>query len=279
MNGLLTLLIIPLAIWLTFVTVVYFYQPNLLYFPDIPGRELESTPARIGLDYEAVKLTTADHLALDAWYIHHPSGRGTLLFFHGNAGNMAHRLESIRQFHAMGFAILIFDYRGYGQSEGKPTEEGTYTDAEAAWSFLTDTRNIPPDKIVLFGRSLGGAIAAQLAARHRPGAIIIESTFTSVPDIARDLYPWLPVKRLSRFQYNAKSSISAISSPVLIVHSRDDEIIPFAHGQALYAHASEPKHLLEIRGGHNDGFLVSGDLYTTGIDEYLSTWFPRPGSD
>jgi len=279
MNGFLTLLIVPLAMWLTFVAVVYIYQPNLLYFPEIPGRELQATPAEIGISYEPVKLTTADGVELDAWYLDNPADRGTVLFFHGNAGNISHRLESLQQFHELGFSILIIDYRGYGQSNGKPSEAGTYKDADAAWHYLTVTRNIPPAKIILFGRSLGGAIAAQLAARHQPGALIIESTFTSVPDIAGELYPWLPVNYLSRYQYDAKSSLSATSSPVLVVHSRDDEIIAFSHGQELYRHANAPKQFLAIHGGHNDGFLVSGAVYTDGLDTFLSAWFPRTAAD
>lgn len=278
-NGFLTLLIIPLGVWLAFVTLVYFYQPNLLYFPDIPTRQIQATPATLGIGYEPVTLDTEDGIRLGAWYLDNPTGRGTVLFCHGNAGNISHRLESLRQLHGLGFSVLIFDYRGYGHSGGRPSEEGTYKDAEAAWHYLTVTQGIQPRRIVVFGRSLGGAVAARLATRHPPGAVVIESTFTSVPDIAGDLYPWLPVKWLSRYRYDVKSSVSATSVPILVIHSRDDEIIPFKHGQQLYAHANPPRQFLEIRGGHNDGFLTSGKLYINGLDTFLKTQFPYATPD
>jgi fermentation-respiration switch protein FrsA (DUF1100 family) len=194
----------------------------------------------------------------------------TLLFLHGNAGNISHRLDSIRQFHELGLAVFILDYRGYGESEGSPTETGTYDDATAAWHYLIAQRGIAPRDIVLLGRSLGANIAAELATRTRPGALIMESAFTSVPDMAATIYPWLPVRLLSRYRYDAYKQLAHISCPLLIVHSRDDEIIPFTHGQRLFECAREPKQFLELRGGHNDGFLVTGRDYLEGIGHFLS---------
>lgn len=245
---------------------LYFAQESFVYFPD---RKLAGTPGNAGLAYEAVTLTTDDSVHLSGWYIPASKSRGTLLFNHGNAGNISHRLESIRQFHDLGLDVFIYDYRGYGESEGKPSEEGTYRDAEAAWRYLTETRRVAPERLVYFGRSLGAGVASWLATRHPPRALIVESAFTSMPDFGAQVYPWFPVRLLARLQYPTREYLRSLHVPVLVIHSRNDEIIPFHHGEALYQTANEPKELLEIRGGHNDGFLVSGRHYTGGIDVFL----------
>ena len=248
---------------------LYFYQPNLLYFPDMPTREIQATPEDIGLDYKPLTLTTADDEQLDAWFIPAEAARGTLLFCHGNAGNISHRLDAIRFFHDLGLSLLIFDYRGFGQSTGRPSEKGTYRDVDAAWQYLVEQRGISPEHIILLGRSLGAAIAADLASRQAAAGVILESGFTSVPDVAATLYPWLPVRWLSRYRYNTLKKMAAIHSPLLVVHSRDDEIIPFSNGEQLYAAANEPKQFLELRGGHNDGFVVSENSYLQGMKTFL----------
>jgi len=193
-----------------------------------------------------------------------------ILFCHGNAGNISHRLESIQVFHRLGLSTFIFDFRGYGQSEGRPTEQGTYLDAEAAWHYLVRERQMSPTEIIIFGRSLGGSIAAWLAQDHTPKALIIESTFTSVRDIAAELYPYLPVRWLCRFNYNAMDYLHQLNCPVLIVHSRDDEMISFSHGRRLFETANEPKEFLEIMGTHNEGFMTSAKRYEDGLDSFIS---------
>jgi uncharacterized protein len=243
----------------------------------LPLAQIASTPEVRGLAYEDVTLTTADGLALHAWYLPHPAPRGVLLFCHGNAGNISHRLDSLQIFHRLGLAVLIFDYRGYGRSEGSPSEDGTYRDAEAAWRHLVEERGVAPAQIVLFGRSLGAAVAAELASRHTPGALILESAFTSVPDLAAELYPFLPARRLARFRYDAQSALRGVAAPVLIVHSPEDEIIPIHHGRRLYDAAAEPKAFLEIRGDHNFGFVLSGREYVDGLDRFLSVHLARNG--
>lgn len=248
---------------------LYLSQSRLLYLPTVPSRALEATPAQAGLPFEPVTLTTKDNVMLAGWYLPAAKKRGTLLFFHGNAGNISHRMESLKQFHSLDLAIFIIDYRGYGQSQGRPTEAGTYLDAQAAWHYLTAQRQIPAKEIIIFGRSLGGAIAAQLAAHIQPGALIVESAFTSVPDLAAELYPFLPVRWLARFQYNTRRFLQTVTCPVLIIHSRDDEVIPFAHGEALFKAASPPKRFLVLNGGHNNAFLVSNPTYLEGIDSFL----------
>lgn len=253
--------------------LMFFSQERLLYFPD---RQLIATPEAVGLDFESVSITTEDDLRLSAWWIPANPARGVLLFCHGNAGNISHRLDSIRQFHALGLSVLIFDYRGYGESEGRPSEVGTYRDVTAVWRYLSAARGIPPDKVVVFGRSLGAAVAAHLAARVEPGAVILESAFTSVPDMAARLYPWLPVRWLARIDYPVAEDIQAIRAPVLILHSPTDEIIPYDMGRTLYELAHEPKTFVELRGGHNDGWLLSEPDYSAAVDvfldEHLSTF-------
>jgi fermentation-respiration switch protein FrsA (DUF1100 family) len=255
--------------YVALVLILYFFQSQLLYLPNVPSRVVAVTPEDAGLAYEPVTITTEDSVTLDGWFVPVNQPRGLLLFFHGNAGNISHRLDSLKIFNELGLATLIFDYRGYGRSGGEPSEEGTYRDAEGAWRFVTEGRQIPPHEVVLFGRSLGAAIATHLATRVTPGALIIESAFTSVPDLAAELYPFLPARWLTRFRYNTQADLVSTSCPLLIVHSRDDEIIPFAHGQRLFAVANEPKQLLELRGGHNDGFLVSRHTYVDGLHTFL----------
>lgn len=274
LQGLLAFLLIALLVWCAFALYLFLMQPRLLYYPELPGRALTATPADIGLDYEAVRLTTRDGLQLAGWFVPHPRARATLLFLHGNAGNISHRLDSIRLFHDLGLAVLIIDYRGYGESEGQPTEAGTYHDAAAAWEYLVGQRHLASGEIVIFGRSLGGAVAADLASRTQPGALFLESTFVSVPDMAARLYPWLPVRWLSRYRYDTGAKLAAITAPLLIAHSADDEIIPYAHGRRLFELAREPKRFLELRGAHNGGFLVSREAYARAVDSFLTEYLP-----
>jgi uncharacterized protein len=253
----------------------YLAQAHLLYLPGIPSRRIAATPSDVGLAYVPETIPTADGLHLQGWWVPAQDARATLLFFHGNAGNISHRIDSLQIFHRLGLSTFIFDYRGYGQSEGTPSEQGTYEDAEAAWAHLTGERGVAASQIVVFGRSLGGAVAAWLAVRHRPGALILESTFTSVPDLGAQLYSFLPVRWLSRFHYSTEKYLRQVSCPVLIVHSVDDEVVPFEHGLRLLSAAPEPKQLLRIRGGHNDGFLVSGKIYAQGLAAFLDKNLPH----
>ena len=250
------------------VVVVYFMQSRMLYLPEVPGRELAMTPADGGMDYEDVSIETADGVTLHGWFIAGQSSR-VLLFFHGNAGNISHRLDSIRQFQDLGLSVLIIDYRGYGQSEGRATERGMYRDAEAAWRYLTEDRGVVASEILIFGRSLGASVASRLAAHHQPLALVVESSFTSVPDIAQDLYPWLPVRWLTRLNHATRDYVKEVRCPVLVVHSRDDEIIPFHHAERIFASANEPRTLLEIRGTHNDAFLRDERTYIQGLQTFL----------
>lgn len=169
----------------------------------------------------------------------------------------------------MNLNVFIFDYRGYGQSQGRATEEGSYRDAEAAWSYLTGRRGIEAANVIVFGRSLGSSVAAWLASRHRPAALILESGFSSVTSMAQRLYPFLPVKWLTKFDYDTRSYVSTIACPLLVVHSKNDEIIPYAEGRQVFDAAPADKQFLDIRGGHNDGFLVSGQAYIENLSAFI----------
>ncbi|MCH7833480.1 MAG: alpha/beta hydrolase [Proteobacteria bacterium] len=251
------------------IAVVYFLQDRMLYLPNVPGRTLTMTPIDAGMDYQDVSIESADGVTLHGWFIVGRSSQ-VLLFFHGNAGNISHRLDSIRQFRNLGLSVLIIDYRGYGQSGGRTTERGIYHDADAAWRYLTEDRGISAGDIVIFGRSLGASVASRLAARQQPLALIVESSFTSVPDIAQELYPWLPARWLSRLSHATRDYVRDVRCPVLVVHSRDDEIIPLHHGEAIFASAHEPKTLLALRGTHNDAFLRDERAYIEGIRTFLT---------
>lgn len=271
LKRMLTTLIIGLGLgYIGLVAFVYVRQPKMLYFPN---RDIEQTPAAIGLLFDEVRLRTVDGLTISAWHIPAPDARAVLLFCHGNAGNISHRLDSIKIFHDLGLSVLIFDYRGYGRSEGEPTENGTYLDAEAAWDFLVKDKKIDPLRIVIFGRSLGSAVAAELAMRKKAGALIIESGFSSIPDIGRKYYPHMPVSLITRFHYATVDKVSRLALPKLIIHSPEDEVIPYEQGRRLFERAAEPKEFLQIRGSHNEGFLLSGLFYINGLEQFILKYF------
>lgn len=255
---------------------IWLLQDRLLFLPDVPGRAIAATPASVGLHFDELAITTADGVRLHGWWVPAPGARFTLAHFHGNAGNIGDRLELLRLLHGLNVNVLLFDYRGYGRSEGTPGEAGLYKDAEAVWSTVTATLGIAPDTIVLHGQSMGGAPAAWLAARTRPAALVLESAFTSVPDMAAKLYPWLPGKYLSRLKLDTGGALATVRCPVLVIHSRGDEIVPFAMGEALHAAAAAPKAFVALDGMHNDGFWVSREAYVKGWSDFLSGLKPRP---
>ncbi len=275
------LLGIAAAVYAGLALLLYLFQERMVFYPET-GREIVITPAQAGLPYEDIRLTAEDGVRLHGWFVPAPQPRGTVLFLHGNAGNISHRIDSLQMFHRLGYSTLIFDYRGYGNSEGTPSEQGTYRDAEAAWRYLTEQRHLPSCRIVLFGESLGGAVAAWLAAtpdapqrrvmaaRQQPAALVISSGFTSVPDLARHYYPYLPVQWLARIRYDTAENLRAVAAPVLIAHSPEDDIVPFEHGQALFEAARPPRQFLELAGGHNDGFIFMREAWIRVLDDFLA---------
>jgi len=246
--------------------MLYILQPKLLY---VPMREVLFTPAEVNLEFENVIFKTADGLQLNGWFIPAQNSQFTILFCHGNGGNMTHCLDSVDIFHNLGLNCFIFDYRGYGESGGKPSEEGTYLDAQAAYKWLTEEKKVPPGDIIVFGISLGGSIAAHLASKSKVAALVIESTFTSYADIGSRFYPYMPVRLFARFGYKTIQFIKDIRCPVMLIYSRDDEVVPFEFGLELFNSANEPKEFVEIFGGHNDCFLVSGELYKNAWIKWL----------
>jgi fermentation-respiration switch protein FrsA (DUF1100 family) len=267
-NGLLKLLLAVAAVYAGILALVFAFQSRLVYFP-LKG-EYAVTPQARGLAFERVTLRTEDHEQLAAWWI--PAAgqaRGSVLLFHGNAGNIAHRVDYAAMFYKLGYNTLLVDYRGYGESSGEPSEAGTYRDAVASWSWLTQTRGLKPADIVVFGESLGGGIATWLAAREKPRALILASTFTSVPDMGAAIYPWLPVRLISRIHYDNLANLALIEVPLMIAHSPNDEIIPYAQGRRLYAAAKAPKSFLELNGGHNEGFVFARGEWVADLQIFL----------
>ena len=253
---------------------IYFAQALFIYAPQMPTRELVASPADIGLEYENINLITADNEKIHAWYIPaKQESHKTVLFFHGNAGNISHRLETIKIYNQFGFNFLIFDYRGFGNSTGSPSEDGTYIDAGAAWQYLIDIKNLNAKDIILAGRSLGGGVATELAKKVQPGLLILESTFTSMTEVSGVHYPFMPTNLIVKHRYETINRLADIHCPIVFVHSEQDEVIPFEQSQRNFAAANEPKRFIAIHGGHGSGFIFSKSTYVSGLqkafDEFL----------
>jgi len=250
---------------------LYFAQGKLIF---LGTREMERDPGDAGLDFEEIRLPVAGY-ETHGWYVPLENHRGVVLFSHGNAGNLSGRLESIGLLRSFGFSVLAYDYGGYGYSTGKPTEKRCYADIRAMWDYLVTVKQIPEEKIVLFGRSLGAAPTAELAQSVTPGAVVLESAFLSVPDVAMKMAIVGRLTWLIRHRFENKSKVGKITSPILVVHSPDDEVIPYEHGRRLFELAPEPKSFLEIRGDHNLGFVISESVYRPGWEAFLtSAGFP-----
>jgi fermentation-respiration switch protein FrsA (DUF1100 family) len=244
------------------------FEYNQVYHPD---RTLIATGAELGRPVENLCIQTSDGVKLNGWFFPTAgnSARGAFVFLtcHGNAGNISHRLELCRALLSTGSNVLVFDYRGYGNSQGRPSEEGTYLDAQAAYHWLQQ-RGFGGDQIIAFGESLGGAVAAELALRQDLAGLILENTFTSIPDIGAELFPWLPVRRWSRIKYDTCCKLPHIQIPVLIMHSRTDELIGFSHCEKNLAAARDPKLFWELNGSHNDA-LSDTARFVAGIEKFL----------
>jgi len=264
MFSVLTTLVLVIAVVSGFM---YVNQPGMIFFPI---KELRDAPSNWGMQYEDVVLHTADDIQLHGWFIPKQDAKKTVLFFHGNAGNISHRGESVKIFHDLGLNVFIFDYRGYGQSKGDPSEKGLYEDARTAWQYLTETKGIEKDHIILFGRSLGGAVAAKLGSEVDAHSAILESTFSSGIDMASELFPLLSQVIYVRFKFDTDKYVKQIAYPVLVIHSPEDDIIPYSLGRKVFESANQPKQLLEIQGDHNSGFLQSQPQYQKKIEEFLS---------
>ncbi len=255
-----------LLVYAGLCALVYLAQPSLIYHPD---RQLTGAPADRGLAFEDVTLDTADGESIHGWYVPAAESASHVLFFHGNAGNISHRLDTVEILHRMGHAILIVDYRGYGRSSGRPSEAGTYADAAAAWDYLRDTLGVEPQRIVVYGRSLGGAVAVWLAANRTPAGLIIESTFTHMADMGAHHYPYLPARALTRIHYDSLSRMPSVRCSVFGAHSDEDEIVPFHLGKKLADSARNLALFVTLKGSHNDSFLRGGAAYHRALDTFI----------
>jgi hypothetical protein len=239
-----------------------FYSRIENFYVFYPQRALDYTPISYGLNYKDVFFESKDGKRLHGWYFPSPQNGPAILFCHGNAGNISHRLENIAGLLRRGLGVFIFDYRGYGKSDGRPSEKGIYLDGLAAYDYLVHRESIPSDRIVLFGRSLGGAVAIEVALERKVKALIIECAFTSLKDMARSMLLFKPFAGLMPAHYNNAAKIPEVGVPVLVFHGTEDEIVPFSMGKGLFDLAREPKVFYPIQGaGHNDTFVVGGNAY------------------
>jgi len=254
---------------LLLVLMLRWFEHGQVYHPD---RVLTATGAELGRPFEDVRFQASDGVELNGWFFpaatNSPRARLAVLLCHGNAGNISHRLEACAALLATGVNVFVFDYRGYGRSQGRPSEEGTYRDAQAAYRWLRQ-RSFPGANIIAYGESLGGGVAAELAVREPVGGLILQSTFTSVTDMGAELFPWLPVRWLATIHYDTRSKLPRLKVPVLVMHSAADEMIGFRHGQRNYAAANEPKLFWELRGDHNDP-LADTRHFIAGLEKFLN---------
>jgi len=252
--------------WLIiFFLYIRFLEHRSIFFPT---QAIEITPQAANLEYKDINFSTPDGITLHGWFIPYPGADLTFLLFHGNAGNVSHRIDKILLLREAKVNVFIFDYRGYGNSQGRPSEKGIYIDAKAAYDYLVKERNINPDSIILHGTSLGCAAAINLASKEKIGGLIVEGSFSKGRDVAKRLYPFLPSFVFSD-SFNSLSKVKKITAPKLFIHSKNDEIIPFTLGKKLYASSSEPKRLAAIYGGHNTAFLDSREHYLTAVKEFI----------
>jgi uncharacterized protein len=246
-------------------------QRRFLYFP---VRGFVASPADYGFSHEELHLKSEDGTRLHGWWLPADRASRTALFFHGNAGNVSYWLEAAAAFRDVGWNTLLVDYRGYGRSEGEPTELGTYMDARAAWRYLTIERGIASSQIVVVGRSLGGGVATWLTAHHPCAGLVLEATFTSIADVIATAFPLPGIGRFVRLGYESLSRIGRLEAPLLVVHGEADELVPFGHGRALYEEAPGPKRLVALRGGHNDAFTIDRKVYVEALRDFEKSLDP-----
>lgn len=273
-----TILAAAVLIYTGILVLLRVYESRLIYFPG-PERTLLAPPPSLGLPIERVEIPTEDAVKLVAWVIPaEPRSPMWLLVCHGNAGNLSEfdrpvHYAGLRQ---LGLNLLAFDYRGYGESGGSASEAGLYRDADAAYRYLTNQRGVPASRIVLFGHSLGSAVAIDLASRVPSAGLIVEGAFTSATDRGQELYPYIPVRWIAASRFSSIDKISRVPAPKLFLHAERDEVIPVAHGRRLYEAAPPPKTFVELRGGHGDAFDVDSVNYFGSIERFLKSLPPNP---
>jgi uncharacterized protein len=259
-----------------YAAIIVWFRVNenrLLFLPD--RGPLADPPSALGLTPQRVVFSAPGGPRLVGWRITPPAGDSDapwIVVLHGNAGNLSTpgRPEHDQQLHDLGTGVLAVDYRGYGESDGTPSEAGLYADARAAYDYLRDSLGIPPTRIVIYGHSLGSGVAVELATQVPAAGLVVEGGFTSVPDRGAEVYPWLPVHLMARNRFASIDRIGAVRMPVLVIHGRDDSTVPIAHGRRLFAAAPEPKQFLEVAGGHDDAYRVGRVAYEEGLRRFLA---------
>ncbi|MFO7844953.1 MAG: alpha/beta hydrolase [Balneolaceae bacterium] len=265
-------LLFLLAGYLVIVGLLTLFQNQLIFHP---SGELWETPESLNMEWSEHRVETSDGVTLHGWMIGEPEGQPVVVFSHGNAGNISGRIEIAKTIAEQGSAVFLYDYRGYGNSEGSPSEEGIYEDGKSVTRYLRDELGISPVQMVFYGKSLGGAVAARQAAEFRGTGLVLDSVFTSGKDIATDIYPFIP-GFLVAVDFPVDDDIRRTGAErILIMHARDDRIIPFRHGEKLYRIAvetagGEQVTFTELRGGHNTGFSQSKNLYREAWSEFLN---------
>jgi len=256
-----------LGLFICSLVAIVAFEDQFIFFP---GRAMVATPADRGLAYRDAVFTASDGVRLHGWLV--PGREGpTLLWLHGNAGNISHRVDHLALLvEHLGTHVLMVDYRGYGLSEGAPSEQGTYWDAAAALAYLREQPEVDPDGIVVFGQSLGAAVAVHLAAAEAVRGLILEAPFASIRAMAQVALPYVPIGPFLRTRYDSLARIAQVTTPTLILHGSDDEVVPYEQGQAVFAAAAGPKRFYRVVGaGHNDCFLRGGPGYWQAIAEFL----------
>jgi len=246
--------------------ILMFLEDSLIFVPS-PYPEGNWRPP--GLRFEDVEFPSDDGTPLHGWYVPHEKACGAVLFCHGNAGNITHREEILYRLHEVsGVTVFIFDYRGYGRSKGKPNEAGVLADARAARDWLSRREGVAPDRLILMGESIGGAVAVDLAAEQGARGLVLESTFTSLRDVAAYHFPWLPVRQLMRTRLDSLAKIKSYRGPLLQSHGDRDTIVPYQLGQRLFEAANEPKQFITFPGGdHND---LRGTGYYEKVGQFVA---------
>jgi fermentation-respiration switch protein FrsA (DUF1100 family) len=261
-----------LIAYVLLLALIRIFEHKLVFFPDYPAR-LDGDWHPRGLPVEDIRLTASDGTKLHAWWIPNNQAKFTFLAFHGNASNIANRAPTYEFLRSVPANVLALEYRGYGHSEGKPSEAGIYQDSEAAYQYLVNTKAIDPKTIISFGQSLGTAVASHLAAQHKVGGLILEAPFPSASRIAKHFYPFLPgVSLLVYSQFDTRARLKEIDVPLLIVHCRQDPVIPFELGREVFEAARNPKTLLEINNTcHEEASLVAPARYHAALQQFLSS--------
>jgi len=272
-----SIVIATLVALLFWTVIIMMFEERFIFFPAVYPEGSYATEQRV-LDPEEHTFNTPDGVTLHAWFLRAEPAVGTILFFHGNAGNLSQRGEILRRLRSAGFNVFIPDYRGYGKSEGSPSEAGVYVDGLAAIEYLSSLSGVDSSRILYYGSSLGGAVAIDVATHRQPAGLILVSTFSSARDVAREAYPFLPIYFLLHSRFDSESKIRTLHCPILAFHGSDDTIIPIDLGRRLFEAAPQPKEFHEVQGAdHNNLFLVSGRDFLDRIRAFAETAFQESG--